>query len=406
MFIPLAEADTETCGAKAAALGALLRAGLRVPDGFVVPFAVYRATAGAALRCRQVPGQVLDALDRALEHLDVPAVAVRSSALDEDGPGGSAAGQYDSFLAVHGLTAVADALRACWASLYAPRAVDYRRHDHLETSDTAAPAMAVIVQTHLDAAISGALFTPPEADDPTTVEAAWGLGPSVVAGTVTPDSYRIHADGTITRTVADKRTRLDRVGTRLLVRDVHPDRRAHATLDDTAATELARLGAATATVLGGPQDLEWAIADGRTWLLQARPITATAPSHTPPPGPASSTGTLTGTPSSHGTVTGTARTVRGPGDFARVHPGDILLCPFTDPAWTPLLRIAAGVVTETGGALSHAAIIARERRIPAVTGVTDVLASVPDGATLTIDGTTGTVRIHPTPTGSRVGGHT
>jgi pyruvate,water dikinase len=74
-----------------------------------------------------------------------------------------------------------------------------------------------------------------------------------------------------------------------------------------------------------------------------------------------------------------------------VRPGDILICPFTDPAWTPLLRMAAGVVTETGGALSHAAIVAREHGIPAVLGVPNATNSIPDGLTITIDGTTGTV---------------
>jgi pyruvate,water dikinase len=100
---------------------------------------------------------------------------------------------------------------------------------------------------------------------------------------------------------------------------------------------------------------------------------------------------LTGTPASHGIVTGTARIVRGPADFPRVRPGDILVCPFTDPAWTPLLRIAAGVVTETGGVLSHAAIVARELRIPAVLGIPDATTTIHDDTLVTINGTTGTV---------------
>ena len=100
---------------------------------------------------------------------------------------------------------------------------------------------------------------------------------------------------------------------------------------------------------------------------------------------------LSGTPGIRGTATGIARTVRGPQDFAHVQPGDILICPTTDPAWTPLLRIAAGVVTETGGALSHAAIVAREHHIPAVLGVAWATVELPDGMPVTIDGTAGTV---------------
>ena len=85
---------------------------------------------------------------------------------------------------------------------------------------------------------------------------------------------------------------------------------------------------------------------------------------------------------------------RGPGDFSRVRPGDILVCPWTDPSWTPLLHLAAGVVTETGGILSHAAIVARERRIPAVLGIVDATTILHDSTTITIDGTAGSVTTH------------
>lgn len=100
---------------------------------------------------------------------------------------------------------------------------------------------------------------------------------------------------------------------------------------------------------------------------------------------------FTGTPGSRGVATGPARIVRGPDDFARVRPGDILVCPFTDPAWTPLLQIAIGVVTETGGVLSHAAIVARELAIPAVLGVREITSTLDDNTAITIDGSAGTV---------------
>jgi len=158
------------------------------------------------------------------------------------------------------------------------------------------------------------------------------------------------------------------------------------------AREVAALGEQVAQTLNGPQDIEWAIAGGRVWLLQARPITAALPPTTSATRLLPGTITLTGTPASTGVATGTARTVRGPDDFDRVCPGDILICPFTDPAWTPLLRIVAGVVTATGGALSHAAIVAREYGIPAVLAVPGAMVVIPDGATITLDGATGTVR--------------
>ncbi|SDI10660.1 pyruvate, water dikinase [Sinosporangium album] len=409
MFVPLMEAAADTCGGKAGTLGALLRAGLPIPDGFVVPFAAYRAAYSAAvgdlglgrsagqhdldavrqaIEARPVHATVIDALEGALDELGDPPLAVRSSASSEDTGQASAAGQHESFLAVHGVGDAADAVRACWASLFSPRAIDYQGD---QPSDD--PAMAVIVQRHLDAEVSGVMFTPADPGDATRIEASFGLGPSVVGGTVTPDAYRVAADGSVTRTVAHKRTRLDRHGGRLVARDVPTHSQGRPTIDDATATRLATLGDRIAAALGGPQDIEWAIADGRIWVLQARPVTAALPPPAASPPSASDTpaATLTGTPGSHGTATGTARIVRGPGDFARVQPGDVIVCPFTDPAWTPLLRIAAGVITETGGVLSHAAIVAREHAIPAVLGVPNATSRLHDDTAITIDGTNGTI---------------
>ncbi|GAA2208816.1 hypothetical protein GCM10009850_042740 [Nonomuraea monospora] len=491
MIVPLEEAVAGTCGGKAGSLGALLRAGLPVPVGFVVPFATYlTAVSEPDLGRPEEPGvarqaieslpppvtlpvtfpvtfpvtpsaTLAEALARALEQLGDAPVAVRSSASDEDTGQTSAAGRYESFLAVHGPDQVADAVRACWASLFSPRAVHHRRSGE--------PMMAVIVQRHLDAEVSGVMFTPGGgAEGATEIEASWGLGPSVVGGTVTPDAYRVAADGSVTRTVAKKRTRLDRRGERLVTSEVPAHAQAAPVIDDATARHLATLGAEIAAVLGGPQDIEWAIADGHTWILQSRPVTAAPPPNpartapdpspgrtkavttpqpgspqpgspqpgspqpgsphpagppqsdrtqatasspartqaaAPLPGPARTAATppppppglsrtpakLTGTPGSHGTATGTARIVRGPRDFPRVRPGDILICPFTDPAWTPLLRIAAGVITETGGVLSHAAIVAREHAIPAVLDIPDATTRLHDDTLVTIDGTTGTV---------------
>ncbi|QBI21875.1 pyruvate, phosphate dikinase [Egibacter rhizosphaerae] len=405
MFVPLAEATGETCGGKAGVLGVLLRAGLAVPDGFVVPFAVHDAavrdlaphtshrhglgTLRAAVESRPLPFAVVKALERALEGLGNQPVAVRSSAANEDTSEASAAGQYDSVLAVCGVADVAAAVRTCWASLHSPRATAYRTRFGEDGSGSEDPAIAVIVQRHLDAEVSGVMFTPAGQDEPTAIEASWGLGPSVAAGTVTPDTYHVHPDGTVTCVVADKPTRLDRVGTQLATRAVPRESRQRSTLDEATATTLATLGSNVAATLGAAQDIEWSIADNRLWLLQARPITAAPPA--PPPSSApSGPVTLSGTPASRGTATGTARTVQGPQDFGRIRPGDILICPYTDPAWTPLLRIAAGVVTEAGGALSHAAIVAREHQIPAVLGIPGA-TTITDGSVVTIDGTAGTV---------------
>jgi pyruvate,water dikinase len=371
----------------------------------VVPFDVHRAA---------VPHDVLrEALAPALRAAGSPPVAVRSSAAGEDTARASAAGQHESVLAVQTPDDVAHAVRACWDSLHSPRAVDYRAGLDADGGDGAAsgePAMAVLVHRLLDAEVSGVMFAPDDPGDPTVIEASWGLGPSVVGGTVTPDTYGVVAHGTLgrrafrvaSRVVADKRTRLDRDGTRLVTHDVPPGDRRRPTLDDATVSSLVQLGWRAADLLGGPQDVEWALADGTLWIVQARPVTA------PLPAPSADVtgsapwlgagGALRGAAGSAGLATGQARIVNGPADFSRVRPGDVLVCPFTDPAWTPLLRIAAGVVTETGGVLSHAAIVARERRIPAVLGVAGATGLIAEGSLVTVDGEAGTVVLADPPT--------
>lgn len=412
MLIPLEDAEVETCGGKAAGLAAMLRAGLPVPDGFVVPFSAYRAAVrdleqsghagrGGPAASPSPPEEVLprplrDALGSALARLGPDAVAVRSSATGEDSDEASAAGQYETTLAVGGLAAVARAVRDCWASLHSTRATAYRSHSVHGRSGAGDLGMAVVVQRHVDAEVSGVMFTRTSPGGATTIESVWGLGLSVVAGTVTPDTYRVGADGVVVSTVADKRTRLDRTDSGLGTSEVADDSRRCPTLEQGSALELAALGDRVAEALGGPQDIEWAVEDGHLRLLQTRPITVAPPPAAP--SPASSRGststhslTLVGTPGSSGTATGTARVVRGAPDFDRVQPGDILICPFTDPAWTPLLGLVAGVVTQTGGVLSHAAIVAREHGIPAVLGVPAAMTVFTDGVSVTVDGTAGTV---------------
>lgn len=367
MLVPLADATPDRFGPKAATLATLLQAELPVPEGIVIPFDT-----------AELP---VDGLARWLASVGDPPVAVRSSAANEDTALASAAGQHDSFLGVQGIAAVVDAVRACRASVWSPRATAYR-------NGSEAPPIGVIIQRHLDADVSGVMFTNPNGD--TLIESSWGLGPSVVEGRVTPDRYQITADGKVTRTIANKLTSLNRVGSALTVHQVPIVQRHTPTLSDATALELAALAHSVTKLLGSPQDVEWSLTANTPWLLQSRPIT------TQPPTPAPTTDDqhlLVGIPGSHGTATGPARVVRGPADFPHVRPGDILICPHTDPAWTPLLSIAAGVITEQGGLLSHAAIVAREKGIPAVLSITAATTQIPTHTPTTLNGTTGTVHL-------------
>lgn len=113
-----------------------------------------------------------------------------------------------------------------------------------------------------------------------------------------------------------------------------------------------------------------------------------------------SSAVLIGIGASHGTACGTARTVHSLDQFPLVRPGDVLVCRTTDPAWTPLFGMVAAVITETGGMLSHAAIVAREYGIPAVLGIADGLTRINTGTTLIVDGTHGIVHQKPASPGA------
>lgn len=397
MLVPLTAARSATCGGKAAALGTLLRAGLPVPDGVVVPFEAKPAAAevrgsATAAPCSALQGE----LASALASWGDPAVAVRSSAAHEDTPEASAAGQYESVLGLRGAAAVGQAVRQCWVAAGAGQVAAYWTHLTGETR-TEPPAMAVIVQQLIDADASGVMFTPTAPAATTRIEASWGLGPAVVGGTVTPDSWQLHPGQPARAQLGHKATRIDRrqQGEGLTTTVVPHHLRDVPAITESTARTLVALGEQAAAVLGRPQDVEWAVAGGKLWLLQSRPVTA-AP---PPPPDESSDGrgpALTGSPGAQGSATGRVRVLRTIAEAGRVDRGDIVVCRHTDPAWTPLFRIAGGIVTETGGVLSHAAIVAREHRIPAVIGVPGATSSIRDGSTITIDGSAGSITF-PTP---------
>ena len=389
--VPLVDAD-EDCGGKAATLGVLLRAAMPVPPGMVITGLHAGSGDGPAL------GAVVAGV---LDRLGGGPVAVRSSATDEDGAAASWAGVLETVLGVEGPHAVTDAVRACVASTAAAAAAAYRRR----LGRPPATATAVLVQSLVVADTAGVLFTrhPVTGADESVIAAAWGLGASVVSGCVEPDTVTVRGDD-VALVVGDKATRLDLRDGRLLRADVPAHERAAACLTSEQARRLAGLGAEVAALLGGPQDIEWAVADDRVWVLQARPVTTGAPARPSTPRGDGDDGSTprplaTGVPASPGVVTGTVRVLHDPSEPVRR--GDVLVCETTSPAWTHHLSLAGAVVTETGNLLAHAAIVAREFGIPAVVSVTGATTVLVEGSTVTVDGWRGTIEGAPAPvTGS------
>ena len=248
LVVPLTEVGQESlslAGGKGAQLGAMLRASLSVPDGFCVTTEAFRAGMSDELRA---------AIVRAYRALGSPAVAVRSSATAEDLPDASFAGQQDTYLNVRGDDAVVVAVQDCWKSMFTERAVAYRRDRNIPDASV---AMAVVVQRMVAAEAAGVLFTVHPvsgAIDELVIEAALGLGDKVVSAQVTPDRYRL------------KRRSPHEV--------IEREGEETAALLTPLLGQIAELGLACERLLGRAADVEWAVAGGNIFLLQARTVTA------------------------------------------------------------------------------------------------------------------------------------
>ncbi len=260
-MIPLSDAyAADTVGGKAAALGSLLRADCRIPDGFVV------AAREPALE--SLEPAILDAFDK----LGARRVAIRSSATGEDSRKAAWAGQLDTFLNVSRDTLLEHIVR-CVASADSARAQAYAAQKNL-----AAGKVAVIVQTMIDSDVSGVCFSvhPVARDDnQVVIEAAYGLGEAVVSGEITPDSYVVSRQprSIISCTVAHqaKSLRFSESSHKTTWQvTVEPSAQK---LSDPQILELADTAVGLEAHFGYPVDVEWAFYNGKLYILQSRPIT-------------------------------------------------------------------------------------------------------------------------------------
>jgi phosphoenolpyruvate synthase/pyruvate phosphate dikinase len=268
--------EVSRVGAKAAHLSRLATAHV-VPDGFVL-------TADASLsadsdgRLSTTQRAELAAAYAELARrtgITEPPVAVRSSAVDEDGPTASFAGQHETLLNITGVDALLNAVEQCWASARSPQALAYRRLHGLPTERI---ALAVLVQLLVRADVSGVAFsTNPVRQEraEAVVTASWGLGESIVGGTVTPDTWHVCRNTLVLiDTLPGVKRRMTIAvpgGTREV--DVPRLLSEQLSLSEEQARAAARLALDLETAMGWPVDIEFAISGERLFLLQCRPIT-------------------------------------------------------------------------------------------------------------------------------------
>lgn len=427
--------DIGLVGGKGANLGEMLRAGIPVPDGFIVTSeSWYHFIDSTGLReeiKNRLKGldrhdsktlqRVSEEIKKAIISHEVPdeiaqrirefygelsqgkklRVAVRSSATAEDLPDASFAGQQATFLNIEGEDDVVTTVKECWASLFEARAIFYREEqnfDHFQVG------IAVPVQVMVQSETSGIMFSiNPVTNDTNSIiiEAVYGLGEYIVGGVVNPDHFEVSKSNyeIKSRAIAKQTHKLT------LTPDGNQDVPVGAQwqekqkIEDQYVVELAHLSKKLEDHYGKPQDSEWAFSNGKVYIVQTRPITTVNAVNTAKSQTVSdhlkkileSSPVTKGAPASPGVASGKVVVIHSPSEIDQVHKGEILVTEMTTPDFVPAMKRAAAIVTNLGGRTCHAAIVSRELGIPCVVGTDNATEVFKTGQLITVDGSTGSV---------------
>ena len=445
--------DVPEVGGKNASLGEMYQKltskGIQVPDGFATTSDAYwlflkeaqlkesifveiskldkkdfsnLREVGSAIRTSIAKADFPQAIKSSLEHGyntlvkkygSQISLAVRSSATAEDLPNASFAGQQETYLNVKGFDELIAACHKCYASLFTDRAIKYREDNHFDQTKVAL-SIGVQLMVRSDLASSGVNFTlDPDTgfDKVVLVTSTWGLGENIVQGSVNPDEYFVYKPSLknsirqpiISRKLGSKEKTMiyDTSGSGTLNLDTTIEKQEKFVLTDAEVKKLAEWSIIIEEHYGRPMDIEWA-KDGLTnelFIVQARPETVQSAKKDKLK---ISTYTLLekgkeitrGMGLGNKISAGKARIIHSPQESDKLQHGEILITEKTDPDWDPILKKAAGIITDQGGRTSHAAIVAREVGAAAIVGTLNATKTIKDGQDITIscaDGDTGVV---------------
>ncbi len=442
-FNQLGMGDVEKVGGKNASLGEMISGlqskGVQVPNGFATTADAYRtfiahnsldqkiqaalsnldvgdvnelARTGAEIRQWIIetpfPAELDEAVEKAFDELQQGntnlSVAVRSSATAEDLPDASFAGQQETFLNIKGIDNVKTAIKEVFASLYNDRAISYRVHKGFE-HDVVALSAGIQKMVRSETGSSGVMFTLDTEsgyDGVVFITSSYGLGETVVQGSVNPDEYYVCKAGLergdwpiLRRNLGSKSIKMvygEEASAGLSVKtiDVEKEARRRFSITDEEVMELARQAVIIEEHYGRPMDIEWAKDgdDGKLYIVQARPETVKSrqtstkieryllKEHAEVLCEGRSIGQRIGQ--------GVVRIVDNIDQMDQIQDGDVLVTDMTDPDWEPVMKRASAIVTNRGGRTCHAAIIARELGIPAVVGCMDATQKLSNGQAVTV----------------------
>jgi pyruvate,water dikinase len=336
--------------------------------------------------------------------------AVRSSATAEDLPDASFAGQQETYLNVHGEKNILEACKKCFASLFTDRAISYRQ---TKGFDHFAIGLSIGVQKMVrsDLACSGVMFsidTETGFQNAVLISAAYGLGENIVQGTVNPDEYVVFKPTLsqgyrpiLNKSLGSKELRMiyDLGGSKVTKNVKVPiAERQRFALEDEDILCLARWACiiedhySRVRETPTPMDMEWA-KDGITgelFIVQARPETVQSQksknvlrSYHLSNGQAANV-LVRGRSVGEAIGQGNVRVIRDAQNLGQFQAGEVLVTDRTDPDWEPIMKKAAAIVTNQGGRVCHAAIIARELGIPAIVGTEDGTDLLKTGQEVTV----------------------
>lgn len=448
-FEELTIEDVSEVGGKNASLGemigSLLKKGIKIPTGYAVTATAYKFFLSETGLGKYIENELLNLKTGDLDKLsevskkirekfmaipfpkeieeDIRKVhktyekkyggkatfACRSSATAEDLPTASFAGEHETYLNVNGIEEILTAVKKAMASLFTPRAINYRIEKGFKHQEVFL-SVGVQKMVRSDEACSGVMFTlDPESgfSKVVVISGAWGLGEMVVQGKVTPDEFIVFKE-----TLGQKEyvpiikkklgTKLQKMiyahpGTKILETSINE--RNKFVLSNQEILTLAKWGNEIEKHYSDkykrwtPMDLEWAKdgGDGELYVVQARPETIHSQKDFSKVTEYVKKGTgkklLTGASVGSKIATGIVNVINDPKQINKFVKGQILVTTITDPDWGPIMKMASAIVTDMGGRTSHAAIVARELGIPAVVGTGNATAVLKTGQEITVDTT-------------------